>query len=208
MLEAALAAGISAAGGDALLGGVLPTPAAAILVAALGFDLAAVVSASHNPYRDNGIKFFSADGTKLPDERSARSRRDIEALDRRMRGARRARRGTGPGARAERRRGGLPARAARRFPSSTSRARGDARLRQRRHLPGRAGDLRAARREGRDDRRRPRRAQHQRRAAARPTSSALASGSRRRAAIGFAFDGDGDRVLAVDGDGASTTATS
>src|SRR5215468_2654841 len=76
MLEAALAAGIAAAGGDALLGGVLPTPAAAILVKRLGLDLAAVVSASHNPYADNGIKFFSSAGTKLPDEVEAR----IEAL--------------------------------------------------------------------------------------------------------------------------------
>src|ERR1700744_3903436 len=76
MLEAALAAGIAAAGGDALLGGVLPTPAAAILVRRLGLDLAAVVSASHNPYKDNGIKFFSASGTKLPDEVEA----PLEAL--------------------------------------------------------------------------------------------------------------------------------
>jgi phosphoglucosamine mutase len=76
MLEAALAAGIAAAGGDALLGGVLPTPAAAILVRRLGLDLAAVVSASHNPYRDNGIKFFSAAGTKLDDETETR----IESL--------------------------------------------------------------------------------------------------------------------------------
>jgi phosphoglucosamine mutase len=72
MLEAALAAGIAAAGGDALLGGVLPTPAAAILARRLGLDLAAVVSASHNPYRDNGIKFFSGAGTKLDDEAEAR----------------------------------------------------------------------------------------------------------------------------------------
>jgi len=72
MLEAALAAGIAAAGGDALIGGVLPTPAAAILVKRLGLDLAAVVSASHNPYRDNGIKFFSAQGAKLDDESEAR----------------------------------------------------------------------------------------------------------------------------------------
>src|SRR5262245_62134406 len=72
MLEAALAAGIAAAGGDALIGGVLPTPAAAILVRKLGLDLAAVVSASHNPYRDNGIKFFSAAGTKLDDDAEAR----------------------------------------------------------------------------------------------------------------------------------------
>jgi phosphoglucosamine mutase len=76
MLEAALAAGVAAAGGDALLGGVLPTPAAAILVKHLGLDLAAVVSASHNPYRDNGIKFFSSQGTKLGDELEAR----IESL--------------------------------------------------------------------------------------------------------------------------------
>jgi phosphoglucosamine mutase len=76
MLESALAAGIAAAGGDALIGGVLPTPAAAVLVKRLGLDLAAVVSASHNPYRDNGIKFFSAAGTKLDDAAEAR----IEAL--------------------------------------------------------------------------------------------------------------------------------
>jgi phosphoglucosamine mutase len=75
MLEAALAAGIAAAGGDALLAGVLPTPAAAILVKRLGLDLAAVVSASHNPYGDNGIKFFNARGTKLADEVEA----EIEA---------------------------------------------------------------------------------------------------------------------------------
>jgi phosphoglucosamine mutase len=79
MLESALAAGIAAAGGDALLGGVLPTPAAAILVKRLGFDLAAVVSASHNPYRDNGIKFFSGLGTKLDDEAEARIESLIEA---------------------------------------------------------------------------------------------------------------------------------
>src|SRR2546422_4324343 len=54
MLEAALAAGVAAAGGHALLGGVLPTPGAALLVRRYGFDLAAVVSASHNPYRHNG----------------------------------------------------------------------------------------------------------------------------------------------------------
>jgi phosphoglucosamine mutase len=72
MLEAALAAGIAAAGGHALLGGVLPTPGAALLVRRFGFDLAAVVSASHNPYRDNGIKFFGPDGMKLDDELEAR----------------------------------------------------------------------------------------------------------------------------------------
>src|SRR5918992_3177620 len=60
MLETALCAGIAAAGGQALLAGVLPTPAASILVRRYGFDLGVVISASHNPFRDNGIKFFDA----------------------------------------------------------------------------------------------------------------------------------------------------
>src|SRR5437763_11392824 len=71
MLEAAIAAGVAAAGGHALLGGVLPTPGASLLLRRYGFDLAAVVSASHNPYRDNGIKFFGPSGTKLSDEQEA-----------------------------------------------------------------------------------------------------------------------------------------
>jgi len=68
MLQAALAAGVSAAGGEALLGGVLPTPAAPLLLKRYGLDLAIVISASHNPYRDNGLKFFAGDGFKLSDE--------------------------------------------------------------------------------------------------------------------------------------------
>jgi phosphoglucosamine mutase len=68
MLQAAVAAGVSAAGGDALLGGVLPTPAAPLLIGRYGFDLAVVLSASHNPFQDNGIKFFAADGYKLSDD--------------------------------------------------------------------------------------------------------------------------------------------
>jgi len=76
MLEAALAAGVTSAGGEVLLGGVLPTPAAPLLVGHYGLDLAAVISASHNPYRDNGIKFFGPDGYKLSDE----TEHEIEAL--------------------------------------------------------------------------------------------------------------------------------
>jgi phosphoglucosamine mutase len=68
MLEAALAAGVAEGGGDALLAGVLPTPAASVLVRRLGLDLGAVVSASHNPWQHNGIKFFGPDGRKLSDE--------------------------------------------------------------------------------------------------------------------------------------------
>jgi phosphoglucosamine mutase len=78
MLQAAVAAGVSSAGGDALLGGVLPTPAAPLLIGRYGFDLAAVLSASHNPYRDNGIKFFAGDGYKLSDDDERAIERALE----------------------------------------------------------------------------------------------------------------------------------
>lgn len=78
MLQAALAAGVAAAGGEALLGGVLPTPAAPLLMARYGFDLAAVLSASHNPYQDNGIKFFGGDGHKLSDATELEIERELE----------------------------------------------------------------------------------------------------------------------------------
>lgn len=68
MLESALEAGFSAAGVDVCLIGPLPTPAVAYLTRALRLQAGIVISASHNPYYDNGIKFFSSQGTKLPDE--------------------------------------------------------------------------------------------------------------------------------------------
>ncbi len=68
MLEAALEAGLSAAGVDILLTGPMPTPAVAYLTRALRAQAGIVISASHNPYYDNGIKFFSAQGAKLGDE--------------------------------------------------------------------------------------------------------------------------------------------
>ncbi|MFO1292936.1 MAG: phosphoglucosamine mutase [Rubrivivax sp.] len=68
MLESALEAGFASAGVDVLLSGPLPTPGVAYLTRALRLDLGVVISASHNPYPDNGIKFFSARGEKLPDE--------------------------------------------------------------------------------------------------------------------------------------------
>ncbi len=67
MIEAALQAGFSAAGVDVLLCGPLPTPGVAYLTRALRLSAGVVISASHNPYADNGIKFFSGDGFKLPD---------------------------------------------------------------------------------------------------------------------------------------------
>ena len=68
MLEASLQAGLSAAGVDVMLSGPMPTPAVAYLTRALRLSAGIVISASHNPYQDNGIKFFSASGNKLPDD--------------------------------------------------------------------------------------------------------------------------------------------
>ncbi|WP_136681633.1 phosphoglucosamine mutase [Neptunomonas sp. XY-337] len=68
MFESALEAGLSAAGVDVLLTGPMPTPAIAYLTRTFQANAGIVISASHNPFGDNGIKFFSAEGTKLPDE--------------------------------------------------------------------------------------------------------------------------------------------
>ena len=72
MLESALTAGICSMGVDVLLVGPMPTPAIAFLTRSLRADAGVVISASHNPYQDNGIKFFSGDGFKLPDEVESR----------------------------------------------------------------------------------------------------------------------------------------
>jgi phosphoglucosamine mutase len=72
MLESALTSGICSMGVDVLLVGPMPTPAIAFLTRSLRADAGVVISASHNPYQDNGIKFFSSDGFKLPDELEAR----------------------------------------------------------------------------------------------------------------------------------------
>lgn len=76
MIESALEAGFASAGVDTLLSGPLPTPGVAYLTRALRLDLGVVISASHNPYPDNGVKFFSAHGEKLPDEWES----DVEAV--------------------------------------------------------------------------------------------------------------------------------
>ena len=79
MVEAALEAGFSAAGVDVLLCGPLPTPGVAYLTRALRLSAGVVISASHNPYADNGIKFFSRDGFKLPDSVEAEIERMLES---------------------------------------------------------------------------------------------------------------------------------
>ncbi|WP_027804126.1 phosphoglucosamine mutase [Paraburkholderia dilworthii] len=78
MLEAALEAGFSAAGVDVMLAGPMPTPGIAYLTRALRLAAGVVISASHNPYYDNGIKFFSADGNKLPDEVESQIEEQLE----------------------------------------------------------------------------------------------------------------------------------
>ena len=148
MLEAAVAAGIAAAGGEALLGGVLPTPGAPLLIGRYGFDLGVVLSASHNPFADNGIKFFGGDGYKLSDA--------VEAGDRGAARVAAAQHAPRPRPPLPRRARGLPARAARALrrprPQRPPRAAG---LRQRRDLRGRAGDLPPPRRPRRRDGRAP-----------------------------------------------------
>ena len=77
-IVAALAGGVAAAGGQVIAAGVLPTPAVAHLTRALGAEAGVVVSASHNPWRDNGVKIFSSEGRKLPDQVEAAIERRIE----------------------------------------------------------------------------------------------------------------------------------
>ena len=93
-LEAAVVAGLASAGVDVLLLGVLPTPGVAYLTGALGADLGVMLSASHNPMPDNGIKFLARGGHKLDDAIEVaierRMREDVAAADRRRRRSRRA----------------------------------------------------------------------------------------------------------------------
>src|SRR3982751_3002768 len=80
MLESALQAGIVSAGADVMLVGPLPTPGIAFITWSMRADAGVVISASHNPYQDNGIKIFAADGFKLPDEAEAEIERSMEAI--------------------------------------------------------------------------------------------------------------------------------
>jgi phosphoglucosamine mutase len=80
MLESALQAGIVSAGADVMLVGPLPTPGIAFITSSMRADAGIVISASHNPYQDNGIKIFASDGFKLPDEVEADLERRMEAI--------------------------------------------------------------------------------------------------------------------------------
>ena len=199
MLEAAVTAGLSAAGADVLRVGVLPTPGVAYLTGELDADLGVMISASHNPMPDNGIKLFAAGGHKLPDaledEIEAHVRAgDADAASHRPRhrpGARRPRR-----ARALRR----PPRVGHADPAErTARRR---RLRARRRLAGRAPRVRRGR------------CPRDRRCTPTPTAGTSTTASAPRtwtsltravvaegADLGIAHDGDADRCLAVAADG-------
>ncbi len=99
MLESALVAGLTSAGGDAVSVGVLPTPAVAHLTARSSAAAGVMISASHNPVGDNGIKFFGPDGYKLSDDEEARLAAVVDEDDgRRPRGTRIGRRLTDPAA--------------------------------------------------------------------------------------------------------------
>lgn len=80
MLESALQAGIVSAGADVMLVGPLPTPGIAFITSSMRADAGVVISASHNPYQDNGIKIFAADGFKLPDDVEEDLERRMEAI--------------------------------------------------------------------------------------------------------------------------------
>ena len=160
MIETALVAGFTSVGMDVLLTGPMPTPAVAMLTRSMRADLGVMISASHNPYDDNGIKLFGPDGYKLSDEieleieelidgdlakrlaKSAdlgRAKRIDGVQDRYIEFAKRT----------------LPRNHVARRPARRGR------LRQRRRLPGRARRAVGARRRGHQDRRRARRLQHQ-----------------------------------------------
>jgi len=87
MLESALQAGIVSAGADVMLVGPLPTPGIAFITWSMRADAGVVISASHNPYQDNGIKLFAADGFKLPDEVELQLEQDMENMPGQQTGA-------------------------------------------------------------------------------------------------------------------------
>ena len=178
MIESALVSGFTAVGMDVFLLGPMPTPAVAMMTRSLRADLGVMISASHNPYADNGIKLFDPDGYKLSDE--------AEARDRGADGRRHATSLLVPPDRIGR---------AKRIDSAQARyiefakrtlprdirlngLQGRHRLRQRRRLQGGAGGAVGTGRRGDQDRRRAQRPQHQRGVRLAPTRGAVRQGAR------------------------------
>ena len=197
MLEAALMSGFTAVGMDVFLLGPMPTPAVAMLTRSLRADLGVMISASHNPFDDNGIKLFDPDGYKLSDEterqieelidadtircwpppdRIGRAKRVESAQERYIEFAKRT----------------LPQQHAPRRPAHRHR------LRQRRRLQGGARSAVGTGRRGHQDRRRAERPQHQPQMRLDRARGAVDKVREVRADIGIALDGDADRVVIVD----------
>ena len=160
MIETALVAGFTSVGMDVLLTGPMPTPAVAMLTRSMRADLGVMISASHNPYDDNGIKLFGPDGYKLSDEVELEIEKLIDGdLAKRLAKSRRSR-----PRQAHRRRAGPLHRIRQAHAAAQHVARRPARrgrLRQRRRLSGRARRAVGTGRRGHHDRRRSRRLQHQ-----------------------------------------------
>ena len=180
MLETALTAGFTSVGMNVFLVGPVPTPAVGMLARSMRADLGVMISASHNPFEDNGIKFFGPDGFKLSDA----AEEAIEAL---LEGEPALRRPGRDRPRHPHRRRARPLHGVRQdhLPArpAARRAEGRGRLRQRRGLPHRARGALGARRRGGPARRRPRTASTSTATAARPTPQAAVEavhGARRR----------------------------
>ncbi len=211
MIETALIAGFTSVGMDVLQLGPMPTPAVAMLTRSMRADIGVMISASHNPFEDNGIKLFGPDGFKLNDdvEREIESLIDGE-LHRRLAGSRGSRPRQAHRERARplhRVRQALAA--AQRHPRRPAHR---GRLRERRGLPRRPRDPVGTRRRGDLDRRRAGRLQHQPRRRLHGAGGPRRQGPRTGADIGIALDGrrrprlivdekgqavDGDQLMAV-----------
>ncbi len=197
MIESALVSGFTAMGMDVFQLGPMPTPAVAMLTRSLRADLGVMISASHNPFIDNGIKLFGPDGYKLSDETEEEIEKLMEGdLTELLAPPEKIGRATRIDSARER----YIEFAKRTLPQESALRRhpGGDRLRQWRRLQGGAGSAVGARRRGHQDRRRSERSQHQQGLRVDGAAALIRKVQEVRADIGIALDGDADRVVIVD----------